>query len=102
MKNQTFNHPTVSIVIPLYNKEHEVVRAINSVLSQTFTNFEVIIVNDGSTDKGPVIVRSIGDPRVRIIDQQNAGVSGARNRGIAEVRAELSASGDLHPPVSHG
>jgi glycosyltransferase involved in cell wall biosynthesis len=83
--------PLISIVIPLYNKEHEVERAINSVLSQTFSNFEIIVVNDGSTDKGPDLVRVIKDRRIKLIDQYNSGVSVARNRGIAESSAELIA-----------
>lgn len=91
MKNQTFKCPAISVVMPLYNKEHEIARAIKSVLSQTFTDFEIIVVNDGSTDKGPAIVKSLGDPRMRIIDQSNVGVSAARNRGISEAKAELVA-----------
>lgn len=83
--------PAISVIIPLYNKENEVSRAIKSVLSQTFVDFEVIVVNDGSTDKGPDIVKSISDPRIRIIDQPNAGVSAARNRGIFEAQAGLIA-----------
>ena len=83
--------PTVSIVMPLYNKEQDVSRAINSVLSQTVTDLEIIVINDGSTDKGPDIVRNINDPRIRIIDQKNAGVSAARNRGIKEARSDLIA-----------
>lgn len=83
--------PAVSVVIPLYNKEDYVYRAIKSVLGQTFGDFELIIVNDGSTDRSPVIVRGYADPRIRLIDQDNHGVSAARNRGIAEARAQLIA-----------
>jgi glycosyltransferase involved in cell wall biosynthesis len=79
------------VVIPLFNKEKEVLRAVNSVLKQTISNFEVIVVNDGSSDKGPDIVSAIRDPRIRVIDQANLGVSAARNRGIAEAKAELIA-----------
>jgi glycosyltransferase involved in cell wall biosynthesis len=86
---QSERKPLISIVIPLYNKEKEVLRAINSVLSQTVKDFEVIVVNDGSTDKGPGIVRSISDPRIRVIDQDNAGVSAARNRGIEAANTDL-------------
>jgi glycosyltransferase involved in cell wall biosynthesis len=88
---QAVNHPAVSVIMPLYNKEHEIGRAIQSILLQTFTNFEVIVVNDGSTDRGSEIVRSLSDPRIRIIDQTNAGVSTARNKGIAEAQADLIA-----------
>jgi len=83
--------PTVSVVMPLYNKASELKRAINSVLSQTFQNFELVVVNDGSTDRGPDIVRSIEDSRIRIFDQKNAGASAARNRGIGEAHSELIA-----------
>jgi glycosyltransferase involved in cell wall biosynthesis len=88
---QAFTQPVVSVVMPLYNKEHEVVRAIKSVLSQTFTDFELVVVNDGSIDKGPEIVKAINDARIRIIDQPNTGVSTARNRGISEAQADLIA-----------
>jgi glycosyltransferase involved in cell wall biosynthesis len=83
--------PSVSIIIPLFNKEKEVLRTLNSVLSQTINDFEIVIVNDGSTDKGPDLVRAIKDPRIKVIDQANSGVSAARNRGIAESHAELIA-----------
>jgi len=82
---------TVSVIITLYNKQNEVSRSIKSILAQTFTDFEVIVVNDGSTDKGPEIVKAINDARIRIIDQPKAGVSAARNRGISEAQADLIA-----------
>ena len=85
------NIPSVSIIMPLYNKEQEVARALKSVFVQTINDFELIIVNDGSTDKGPEIVKSFDDHRVRVIDQDNGGVSYARNRGIAESQADLIA-----------
>jgi glycosyltransferase involved in cell wall biosynthesis len=83
--------PLTSVIIPLFNKEKEVLRAVNSVLKQTVQDFEIIIVNDGSTDKGPEIVKSISDHRVKVLDQPTSGVSAARNRGIAFSRAELIA-----------
>jgi glycosyltransferase involved in cell wall biosynthesis len=83
--------PMVSIVMPLFNKEKEVGRAIQSALKQTFGDFELIVVNDGSTDDGPKIVQSFCDPRIRLIAQENAGVSAARNRGIQEAKANLIA-----------
>jgi len=82
---------SVSVVIPLFNKEKEVLRSVNSVLKQTTSNFEVIVVNDGSYDKGPEIVRAIKDPRIKVINQTNLGVSAARNRGIDEAYADLIA-----------
>lgn len=81
----------ISVVIPLFNKALYIGRALRSVLGQTFKDFEVVVVNDGSTDNGPDIARQINDPRIRIIDQNNAGVSAARNRGIKEAKAELIA-----------
>jgi len=71
-----------SIIIPLYNKERYILKAVWSVLNQTFSDFELIIVNDGSTDNGLGVVQQIKDDRIRIIDQPNAGVSTARNNGV--------------------
>lgn len=86
-----YNLPYISVVIPLYNKERYIQRTLDSVLAQTFENFEIIIVNDGSTDNGPEIVKQFDDPRIKIINQKNAGVSAARNHGIKEAKAELIA-----------
>jgi len=83
--------PAVSVVIPLYNKGPHIARALNSVLAQTFQDFEVIVVDDGSTDDGAEVARGFDDPRIRLIQQENQGVSAARNRGIEAARAELVA-----------
>ena len=77
----------VGIVIPLYNKGVLVRRALKSVLSQTYQNFEVVVVDDGSTDEGPDIVREYSDSRIRLIQQANAGPGAARNRGVQETQA---------------
>jgi len=81
----------VSVVIPLYNKEPHIKRALHSVYNQTIQEFEVIVVNDGSTDKSAQVVKSFCDSRVKLIHQENAGVSVARNRGINESKSELIA-----------
>ena len=76
--------PKISIVIPLYNKSNAISKTITSALQQTFTNFELIIVNDGSTDNSLDIVNSINDDRIKIYNTKNKGVSAARNFGIAK------------------
>lgn len=77
----------ISIVIPLYNKAATIVKTIDSVLAQTVPNWELIVVDDGSSDAGPGLVAAYTDPRIRLVKQANAGVSAARNRG-----AELATS----------
>jgi glycosyltransferase involved in cell wall biosynthesis len=77
----------ISVIIPLYNKGKYIARALDSVFAQTFEDFEVIVVNDGSMDDGPDIVRTYHDPRLRMIQQANAGPGAARNRGIRESTA---------------
>lgn len=83
--------PFFSVVIPLYNKEKSVGRAISSVLNQSFQDFEILIVNDGSTDKSLDRVKNIHDPRIKIIDKKNEGVSIARNTGVYNSNAEYIA-----------
>jgi len=81
----------ISVVIPLYNKERHINRAIHSILSQTHQYFEIIVVNDGSTDGGLAKVKEIKDKRIRIFNQENSGVSAARNKGIDEAKYDLIA-----------
>jgi len=71
-----------SVVIPLYNKEKYIERSVNSVLRQSHNSFELIIVNDGSTDKSVEIINTLEDHRIRVINQANYGVAVARNTGI--------------------
>ncbi|MEN8127778.1 MAG: glycosyltransferase family 2 protein [Planctomycetota bacterium] len=81
----------VDIIIPLYNKEDTVARAVQSVIDQTFTDWHLIIVDDGSTDNSLQVARQYDDPRIRIIEQDNRGPGAARNRGIEEATAEYLA-----------
>lgn len=81
--------PNLSVIIPLYNKEKTIKDTINSVLNQTYQNYELIIVNDGSTDSSLDIVKSINDDRIRIINKQNEGVSKTRNIGVKEAKSKL-------------
>lgn len=84
--------PTVSVIVPTYQRAHLVVDAIESILDQTFTDLEVLVIDDGSTDATDEAVRSIGDPRVRYVRQfPNAGVAAARNRGLRESRGRYLA-----------
>ncbi len=75
-----------SVVIPLYNKELSIKNTIQSVLNQSYQNFEIIVVNDGSTDCSEEIVRKLNDKRIRIFVKENGGVSSARNFGIREAK----------------
>lgn len=83
--------PKVTVVIPLYNKEAYIGRALDSVLAQTERDFEVVVVDDSSTDGSAGVVRSYSDPRIRYLLQPNAFASAARNRGVREARADLVA-----------
>ena len=83
--------PTISIVMPLYNKAGQVLETIASVRAQTLSGWELVVVDDGSTDGGPALVRCLQDARIRVVNQGNAGVSAARNRGIELARADLVA-----------
>ncbi len=76
----------ISVIIPVYNSENYLKRCINSILDSTFDDFEIILVNDGSTDKSQEICEqfSNADKRVKLLNQENAGASSARNTGIAE------------------
>ncbi len=75
-----------SVVIPLYNKESSIIKTIDSVIAQTHKDFELIIVNDGSTDNSLAIIQNINDKRITIINTKNQGVSSARNTGVKNAK----------------
>jgi glycosyltransferase involved in cell wall biosynthesis len=84
------DRPSISVVMPVYNRAAIVERAIASVLAQDHDDFELIVVDDGSSDRTPDIVEAISDPRLKFVRlATNAGGNAARNRGIAEARAPL-------------
>jgi glycosyltransferase involved in cell wall biosynthesis len=93
--------PKVSVIMPTYNQAHFIAEAIQSVLDQTFQDFEIVVVDDGSTDNTKEVVDSFRDPRIRYIHQENRGVAAASNTGlkasIGEYLAGL-ASDDLWLP----
>lgn len=90
-----------SVIIPLYNKEMSIANTIHSVLTQSYTDFEIVVVDDGSTDKSASIVGSMNDSRIRLIRQENGGPSKARNTGVRNAKGEwlvlLDADDELLP-----
>ena len=78
-----------SVVVPVYNKARYIADSLSSVLQQRCDDFEVVLIDDGSTDGSADLARSFGDPRVHVHSQTNAGVSAARNAGIARARGDL-------------
>jgi glycosyltransferase involved in cell wall biosynthesis len=82
--------PLVSVIVPTYNRAHVLDRAVRSVLEQTLRDFELIVVDDGSTDSTPQVLGGF-DHKLRVVSQENRGVSAARNAGIAAARGELLA-----------
>lgn len=106
LSNSNFSQPTnnptpqVSVIIPAYNQAHFLVQAIESVLAQTYKNYEIIVINDGSTDHTAEVVQAFGD-KIRYVYQENTGLPGARNTGLRMAGGELVTlldSDDLYNP----
>ncbi len=95
----------ISVIIPLYNKEKQISATLQSVFLQTYQDYEIIIVDDGSTDQSAEIVKKINDQRIKLIHQKNSGVSAARNRGVKSARGEwlafLDADDEWMPEYLH-
>lgn len=85
------SNPTISVILICYNHERYIDEAIKSILAQTYTDFELIIVDDGSTDNSPNIIREYKDPRITIVEQANSGPSIALNTGISNSRGQFIA-----------
>jgi glycosyltransferase involved in cell wall biosynthesis len=85
MTNRT---PKVSVIMAAYNAEKYICEAVDSILFQTFSDFEFLIVNDGSTDSTKQILKQYRDPRIQVFHQSNQGCSVARNRAVSEARGE--------------
>ncbi len=83
--------PKVSVIVPLYNKAAWVARCVTSVLRQTWQDFELIVVDDGSTDESASIVGSLSDDRIRLVAKKNGGEGSARNAGIRCAKGEFLA-----------
>jgi len=93
--------PIVSVIMPVYNTAKYVQVAIDSVLAQTYADFELLIIDDDGSDNSIDLCRAYDDPRIRIISQQNRGLAGARNTGIRNARGQFVAlldSDDLWEP----
>jgi glycosyltransferase involved in cell wall biosynthesis len=86
--------PLVSVVLPTYQRSHTVLASVESLLAQRGPEFEVVVVDDGSTDDTPAVLRALRDPRLRVLRIPHSGVAAARNAGIAASAAPLVAFHD--------
>ncbi len=98
-------NPFFSIIVPVYNKERYIANTLDTILQQDFTSFEILAIDDGSTDRSASIIQNIHDERIIYIHQNNQGVSAARNRGIQEAKGEwimfLDADDELEQNCLH-
>ena len=85
----TKQNPLVSIVVPCYNSAKTLKTTLETILAQSYSDIEVIIVSDGSTDDTVKIAKAIKDPRVKVIEKENGGVSTSRNAGIDVAKGEF-------------
>lgn len=90
-QNEVVSGPLLSIIIPVYNHEHYVGKAIESVINQTYQNWELIIIDDGSKDNSVEVAKKYKDSRIQIIVQENAGAHNAINRGLQMAKGEYLA-----------
>lgn len=81
--------PLISVIIPVYNAEKYIAQTIRCILEQSYTAFELICINDGSTDRSEAIIGTISDPRIRYFSKSNTGVSDTRNQGLQKAKGEF-------------
>jgi hypothetical protein len=93
-KSTVVKMPRISVILPVYNGEPYLAEAIDCILGQTFTDFEVIIINDGSKDGSAACIAQFSDPRIRYFEQPNAGLAATLNRGISLAAGEYIARQD--------
>ncbi|MEO8771301.1 MAG: glycosyltransferase [Ferruginibacter sp.] len=94
LKQKSVNDIKITVLMPVYNAAGYVADAIHSVLAQTFSDFELLIIDDGSTDDTAAIIQSFNDKRIVVINQENQGVAGALNTGLKHARATFIARFD--------
>ena len=94
MKEKKMSKPLISVVIPAYNREKTIKKAILSVLNQGYKELEILVVDDGSTDNTANVVKSINDSRIKYIYQKNKGACAARNNGIIKASGQYIAFHD--------
>ncbi|NEQ65642.1 MAG: glycosyltransferase [Symploca sp. SIO2D2] len=80
--------PLISVIIPAYNAEKTILETIESILQQTFADFEIIVINDGSQDSTLELLSGVKDPRLQVFSFPNAGLAASRNRGVARAKGE--------------
>jgi glycosyltransferase involved in cell wall biosynthesis len=84
--------PKVTFFMPVYNRAHTIRESLDSVLAQTFKDFELLLIDDGSTDDSAAIIESYDDPRIRLLrHEQNQGIPKTRNEGLREAAGEYLA-----------
>ena len=86
--------PAITVLLPVYNGEAYVEKAVASVLSQTFTDFELLIINDGSQDNSAAVLARIADSRIRLINQANLGLAATLNIGCSLAKGQFIARQD--------
>ncbi|EME20387.1 glycosyltransferase family 2 protein [Rhodococcus triatomae] len=96
------NTPLVTVLVPAYNAALHLRESIDTILAQDFRDFELLVVDDGSTDDTPAVLASVDDPRLRVVRQDNTGLVGALNRGLDEARGEFVARMDADDPMPAG